>query len=264
MDHSGNDPNQNSSHGSRYDINSKIMIAAVIVLFTVVLFVFLLHLYARWFWRYSARISHRRRQSSRLRRRFYFAQEEDLHTVGLDKAVLEALPMFVYTAENFESGLECAVCLSEFAEKEKGRILPKCKHSFHIDCIDMWFYSHSTCPLCRASAQPEEDESAKIEEVRCGQLNLEEGQTSEGRISRALPQIVIEVPKRRNDSFSSVREDLSYSSPNGSAKSPPVCSHLRSLSRMLSRDREKKVFPDVESGEGGGAAAVAAVAAVQG
>lgn len=51
--------------------------------------------------------------------------------------------------------MECAVCLSEFREGEVGRKLPKCNHSFHIDCIDMWFLSHSTCPLCRAGVQPE-------------------------------------------------------------------------------------------------------------
>ncbi|KAL6331240.1 hypothetical protein AAG906_009668 [Vitis piasezkii] len=39
---------------------------------------------------------------------------------------------------------ECAVCLS----------LPKCKHSFHAPCIDMWLYSHSDCPLCRARVEP--------------------------------------------------------------------------------------------------------------
>ena len=45
---------------------------------------------------------------------------------------------------------ECAVCISEFQENEQGRILPLCGHSFHTECIDMWLYSHSTCPLCRA------------------------------------------------------------------------------------------------------------------
>ncbi|KAH7572085.1 hypothetical protein JRO89_XS04G0199000 [Xanthoceras sorbifolium] len=46
---------------------------------------------------------------------------------------------------------ECAVCLSAFEEGEEVKQLPRCKHSFHAPCIDMWLYSHSDCPLCRAS-----------------------------------------------------------------------------------------------------------------
>ncbi|GMY36384.1 ring-h2 finger protein atl52 [Fagus crenata] len=44
---------------------------------------------------------------------------------------------------------ECAVCLSVFEEGEEVRNLPRCKHTFHAMCIDMWLYSHSDCPLCR-------------------------------------------------------------------------------------------------------------------
>uniref|UniRef100_J3MBM0 RING-type domain-containing protein n=1 Tax=Oryza brachyantha TaxID=4533 RepID=J3MBM0_ORYBR len=46
---------------------------------------------------------------------------------------------------------ECAVCLSEFVERERVRLLPNCSHAFHIDCIDTWLLSNSTCPLCRAA-----------------------------------------------------------------------------------------------------------------
>lgn len=49
--------------------------------------------------------------------------------------------------------LECAVCLSEFVKNETGRVLPECNHGFHLECIDMWFLSNSTCPLCRAPVQ---------------------------------------------------------------------------------------------------------------
>ncbi|KAL4329061.1 hypothetical protein HN51_036087 [Arachis hypogaea] len=44
---------------------------------------------------------------------------------------------------------ECPVCLSAFEEGEEVRKLPRCKHSFHALCIDMWLYSHFDCPICR-------------------------------------------------------------------------------------------------------------------
>ncbi|GLJ09593.1 hypothetical protein SUGI_0112470 [Cryptomeria japonica] len=70
------------------------------------------------------------------------------------KPVAESFPVFVYECKNYsDQGLECAVCLSEFEEEEKGRILPACNHSFHVDCIDRWFESQSTCPICRAPAR---------------------------------------------------------------------------------------------------------------
>ncbi|KAK1580811.1 hypothetical protein Q3G72_000345 [Acer saccharum] len=43
----------------------------------------------------------------------------------------------------------CAVCLDEITEGDKFRRLPECKHCFHVECIDVWFQSRSTCPLCR-------------------------------------------------------------------------------------------------------------------
>ncbi|KAL2229470.1 RING-H2 finger protein ATL33 [Sesamum indicum] len=45
----------------------------------------------------------------------------------------------------------CPVCLSVFAEGEEMRQLSGCKHAFHSACIDMWLYSHSNCPVCRAA-----------------------------------------------------------------------------------------------------------------
>ncbi|KAK2975961.1 hypothetical protein RJ640_012992 [Escallonia rubra] len=49
---------------------------------------------------------------------------------------------------------ECSVCISVFEEGEEVRKLPRCKHSFHAQCIDMWLYSHLDCPLCRAPVEP--------------------------------------------------------------------------------------------------------------
>ncbi|KAJ0979455.1 hypothetical protein J5N97_014929 [Dioscorea zingiberensis] len=69
-----------------------------------------------------------------------------------------------------QAEIECSVCLSEFVEGEEVRHLPQCKHSFHAPCIDMWLYSHSNCPLCRAdvfsSASQRECQSGGVSRPR--------------------------------------------------------------------------------------------------
>ncbi|MCO5604531.1 hypothetical protein L7F22_058698 [Adiantum nelumboides] len=45
----------------------------------------------------------------------------------------------------------CAICISDYQQGELLKLLPACGHFFHKYCIDMWLFSHSTCPLCRLS-----------------------------------------------------------------------------------------------------------------
>ncbi|XP_073157726.1 E3 ubiquitin-protein ligase ATL42-like [Henckelia pumila] len=76
---------------------------------------------------------------------------------GVDKEVVESLPFFKFSSlRGSRDGLECAVCLSKFEDVEILRLLPKCKHAFHIDCIDQWLEKHSTCPICRRKISPED------------------------------------------------------------------------------------------------------------
>jgi len=73
--------------------------------------------------------------------------------IGVDKRALRSFPVVKYSKEVNVQGLdtECVICLSEFKEGEKLRILPKCNHGFHVKCIDKWLNSHSSCPTCRQS-----------------------------------------------------------------------------------------------------------------
>ncbi|XP_031258173.1 E3 ubiquitin-protein ligase ATL42-like [Pistacia vera] len=69
---------------------------------------------------------------------------------GIDRAVIESLPFFRFSSlKGSKEGLECAVCISRFEDSEILRLLPKCRHAFHVKCIDQWLESHSSCPLCR-------------------------------------------------------------------------------------------------------------------
>ncbi|CAN8271054.1 unnamed protein product [Cochlearia groenlandica] len=77
---------------------------------------------------------------------------------GLNKTAIESLPFFRFSAlKGSKQGLECSVCLSKFEDVEILRLLPKCKHAFHISCIDTWLEQHATCPLCRNIVSVEDD-----------------------------------------------------------------------------------------------------------
>lgn len=45
----------------------------------------------------------------------------------------------------------CSVCLADYQAEDKLQRIPACGHAFHMDCIDHWLTTHTTCPLCRLS-----------------------------------------------------------------------------------------------------------------
>ncbi|XP_058733539.1 RING-H2 finger protein ATL47-like [Vicia villosa] len=75
-----------------------------------------------------------------------------LHDSGLDQAFINTLPVFNYQdLLGLKEPFDCAVCLCEFSEQDKLRLVPICSHAFHMNCLDTWLLSNSTCPLCRAN-----------------------------------------------------------------------------------------------------------------
>jgi hypothetical protein len=75
--------------------------------------------------------------------------------VGVDIA---KLPELAYTESARRiggvDGEQCSVCLGTVQPGEKVRRLPLCKHLYHVECIDKWLSSHTTCPLCRTDVEP--------------------------------------------------------------------------------------------------------------
>ncbi|KAK9704853.1 hypothetical protein RND81_07G015400 [Saponaria officinalis] len=85
---------------------------------------------------------------------------------GLDDWLINNIPAFQYksgdhhhhnnnnknnNSSNSKRFRGCVVCLNEFEDQEILRILPKCSHSFHMDCIDVWLMKNASCPLCRSN-----------------------------------------------------------------------------------------------------------------
>ncbi|XP_027337477.1 RING-H2 finger protein ATL63 [Abrus precatorius] len=162
--------------------NSNIMLAAIVSLLLVILFVLLLHLYAKWFLAQAqAQARRRRRRRTTVTvsdvlgpARFHHFHSFNIqdspfsssHTKGLDSSIIRSIPLFIYEEggngtgddekgsigkkKKVEDEVECVICLSAFEDGEMGRCLPKCGHGFHVECIDMWLSSHSNCPICRA------------------------------------------------------------------------------------------------------------------
>ncbi|XP_040380423.1 RING-H2 finger protein ATL3-like [Oryza brachyantha] len=81
-----------------------------------------------------------------------------------EEDIASSLPVSVYSAASDGAGggqqqpgkaaAECAVCIVEFRDGDRARLLPRCGHRFHADCVGPWLRLHSTCPLCRASVLP--------------------------------------------------------------------------------------------------------------
>ncbi|PIN19855.1 hypothetical protein CDL12_07478 [Handroanthus impetiginosus] len=88
-----------------------------------------------------------------------------------DLNIINFVSSFKYKKDVGEDS-ECAVCLSAFEEGEELRQLPKCKHSFHAPCIDMWLYSHMDCPLCRSPVEPETEQPEHFREGLLGSGTL--------------------------------------------------------------------------------------------
>ncbi|URE07254.1 Zinc finger, C3HC4 type (RING finger) [Musa troglodytarum] len=82
------------------------------------------------------------------------ALAEPAGNAGLKREDVVALPVATYAAAPQQAPAGCAICLSDFSDGEKIRVLPACGHRFHVVCVDTWLLSHCSCPTCRRRLSP--------------------------------------------------------------------------------------------------------------
>ncbi|CAO2823024.1 unnamed protein product [Amaranthus hypochondriacus] len=67
---------------------------------------------------------------------------------GYPLELLKTLPK-----SRFKGCEVCAICLDNLVEGEICRVLPGCKHVFHLNCVDKWLLKSPVCPVCRSSVR---------------------------------------------------------------------------------------------------------------
>lgn len=227
------DPVKSIFH-SMLSYDGNVMLAAAVVsLLLVILFVMLLHLYAKWF---LTQARHRSGSSVAVPQvlgagggfspHFHAFRVEvepaaflnsPAKKKGLAQSAISSIPVFAYKGMGKEdgNGLECSICLSGFEDGEVGRTLPNCRHAFHAECIDMWLYSHSSCPICRAPVTACECTYSSSPPFSSGVTTGEDrnygGRRDSGGGTTPL-EIMVEIPNEdRNERLSESRQPSSSS-----------------------------------------------------
>lgn len=60
-----------------------------------------------------------------------------LHDSGVEQVFIDTLSVFLYSSiRGLKDSADCAVCLNEFKNEDRLRLLSKSKHAFHVECID--------------------------------------------------------------------------------------------------------------------------------
>ncbi|KAL6627198.1 hypothetical protein ACP70R_030924 [Stipagrostis hirtigluma subsp. patula] len=152
---------QLTRHQQAYSFSGRVLLTAVVILAIVTVVFVLIRLLM---YQCMARGSGFRRGgglAAGIRRSIGSFGRSGRH--GLGASALAALPVTSFRRDGGGGGgsssaralaTECAVCLSELADGDKVRALPSCGHVFHVDCVDAWLRSRTTCPVCRAEVAP--------------------------------------------------------------------------------------------------------------
>ncbi|RZC63751.1 hypothetical protein C5167_025538 [Papaver somniferum] len=261
-------------HGNLADIinsyDGKVILVGIMTLLVVISFVLLLHAYAKWV---ISQARERRRERvvtishildptllhhHNTTTQFY----NDNRTAGflkdgLDISTIASLPLFVYKSDDVINANgpvldECAICLSTFEEHEVGRLLPVCQHSFHVECIDMWLRSHSSCPICRSPVKPEKS-TLETHSPSSHEISVSQEPSSIDTIANELSSHIDEVANGNPPTPHEVLVEIQMPSPPLPPLPPPSPPHSvrKSFKRMLSvkfdRLDQQKVFPSSSS-----------------
>jgi len=74
-----------------------------------------------------------------------FDKRSNLFSIELGALNIDELE----TGEGESPRSVCCLCIEEIKVGEYYKVMPRCDHIFHADCIDTWLLIRASCPLCR-------------------------------------------------------------------------------------------------------------------
>ena len=63
------------------------------------------------------------------------------------------------TYTDTDTGENCSICSSNYTTNQIIRKITGCSHKFHHECVDRWFATNSTCPICRINLNTPSEEN---------------------------------------------------------------------------------------------------------
>ncbi|XP_059288198.1 RING-H2 finger protein ATL13-like [Lycium ferocissimum] len=244
------DSSSGGGGGGPFNLNNKVSpsILLVIIILAIIFFISgLLHLLVRFLLRPPNRdpddLDNVTALQGQLQQLFH------LHDAGVDQSFIDTLPVFNYKSIiGVKDPFDCAVCLCEFEPDDKLRLLPKCSHAFHMECIDTWLLSHSTCPLCRASLLPDFSSSSNNNHS-CSPVVfvLESGsESSRENVNNLVPNSheFVGYSSRRNNSISRLSLSSSHFEDNIN-----VCDVAKSCDEIQPKEGEIEKVVQVKLGK---------------
>ena len=81
-------------------------------------------------------------------------RQEDVNVTPDINVLTSSSSLHIYNTldTEFES---CSICMENFSSNSIVRKLNNCGHIFHVDCVDTWFETNITCPVCRTDLREE-------------------------------------------------------------------------------------------------------------
>jgi hypothetical protein len=136
---------------------------------------------------------------------------------GIPDAVVARMVVPLDDPRPIDRAADCAVCWESYGSQDVARL--PCAHEFHHTCLRNWFSDHTTCPLCRSSADAPTADMATLSSAPSS-FASQNAQTQTVPAIEAAPGAVLEAAPERRESLAQTAAALQPARQSAGAMRP--------------------------------------------